>query len=116
MRQPSNSISASVSVRAGRVKLSVMPLDTSAVNSRAPLLSRFAKSFVCEDALKLNVGDTVTVKDFANLLRSGAREFTADVSSGIALNFTLPALTDTEAEILLDGCLINNYRRKAENA
>lgn len=83
---------------------------------RANLVNWGIVPFVCEDALKLNVGDTVTVKDFANLLRSGAREFTADVSSGIALNFTLPALTDTEAEILLDGCLINNYRRKAENA
>ena len=83
---------------------------------RANLVNWGIMPFVCEDALKLNVGDTVTVKDFASLLRDGAREFTAEVSSSITLTFTLPALTDTEAEILLDGCLINNYRRKAENA
>ena len=83
---------------------------------RANLVNWGIVPFVCEDALKLNVGDTVTVKEFASLLKDGVREFTAEVSGGLTLTFTLPALTDTEAEILLDGCLINNYRRKAENA
>ena len=78
---------------------------------RANLVNWGIVPFVCAQALSLNVGDKVEVKDFAAGLRAGEREFTALVNGKDTLTFTLPSLTEGEAEILLDGCLINHYRK-----
>ncbi len=78
---------------------------------RANLINWGIVPFICEDALKLNVGDAVTIESFASRLAAGVREFEATVNGVGTLTFTLPALTEAEAEILLDGCLINHYKK-----
>ena len=80
---------------------------------RANLINWGIVPFVCADALALEVGDRLLIKDFALKLKAGAREFDAIINGARTLKLTLPALTDGEAEILSDGCLINYYRRKA---
>lgn len=82
---------------------------------RANLVNWGIVPFVSEEALSLNVGDVVTVEGFAERLAAGETAFTAVISSGKQMKLSLPNLTESEREILLDGCLINLYRRKAEN-
>ncbi|MBR4429309.1 MAG: hydratase [Clostridia bacterium] len=68
--------------------------------------------FVSPDAVSLKVGDTVTVKGIKAALLGGRREFAASVNGGeSSIGLALPGLTDDELQILLDGCLINHYRR-----
>jgi len=81
---------------------------------RANLINWGIVPFICPDALSVNVGDVVEVKDFATRLENGEREFTALVNGSSALTLSLPLLTDGEAEILLDGCLINHYGKVLE--
>ena len=72
--------------------------------------------FICESALDLSLNDTVTIKDFANKLKNGDCVFEASISGEKTFALALPDLTESEREILLDGCLINSYRRKAVKA
>ena len=67
--------------------------------------------FVCADALRLNVGDQVELESFASRLLAGERSFTARVNNTWDLRLELPSLTKAEEEILLDGCLINHYKK-----
>ena len=78
---------------------------------RANLINWGIVPFVCGDALKLSVGDRVELADFASLLLNGKRSFTARINDQWDLQLTLPSLTEAEAEILLDGCLINHYKK-----
>ena len=83
---------------------------------RANLINWGIVPFVCPDALSLNVGDTVEIKGFLSALSAGQREFNALVNGQKALTLALPLLTEAEAEILIDGCLINHYRKGAFSA
>ncbi len=83
---------------------------------RANLINWGIVPFVCPDALDLSVGDTVEIKGFLPALMAGQREFSALVNGQKEMTLTLPLLTDAEAEILVDGCLINHYRKGASNA
>ncbi len=83
---------------------------------RANLINWGIVPFVSEEALNLNTGNTVVVSDFATKLQSGETDFIGCYADGKTIKLSLPNLTDSEREILLDGCLINSYRRKAENA
>ena len=76
---------------------------------RANLINWGIVPFICPDALSVQVGDEVVVEDFAAKLQSGAREFEAVINGERSLTLTLPLLSEGEAEILLDGCLINHY-------
>ena len=79
---------------------------------RANLINWGIVPFVCADALNLQLGDVLTIKDFAARLKNGETEFEAITDGGAYVSLSLPALTEVEREILLDGCLINHYRRK----
>ena len=60
------------------------------------------------------VGDVVLVKGARSLVESGAKTFPAVlVRDGAArdITLTMDALTDTEKQIVADGCLINYYKR-----
>ena len=80
---------------------------------RANLINWGIVPFVCEDALRLKVGDKIAITAFADKLMRGKTEFTATVNGKAEITLGLPMLTESEREILLDGCLINLYRRKA---
>ncbi len=80
---------------------------------RANLVNWGIVPFVSGEAVTLSTGDTVEIKDFRRLLNSGAREFTAVINGSRVMRLALPGLTQGEAEILTDGCLMNHYRRKA---
>ena len=79
---------------------------------RSNLINWGIVPFVCPEALSVNVGDNVVIKDFRAALLRGETEFTASVNDTRELKLSLPALSSGEAQILLDGCLINNYARK----
>ena len=66
-----------------------------------------------EEAIsRLKVGDVVSIPGIKAALLSGKREFTASVNGGEStIELALPGLTDDELEILMDGCLINHYRK-----
>ena len=83
---------------------------------RANLINWGIVPFVCEDALRLKVGDKIAITAFADKLMRGKTEFTATVNGKAEISLGLPMLTESEREILLDGCLINLYRRKAAKA
>ncbi len=68
--------------------------------------------FVSPSAVTLKVGDEVSVPGIKAGLMSGMRAFTAKVNGGEkSIELALPGLTDDELEILIDGCLINHYRK-----
>ena len=56
------------------------------------------------------------IDGFREKLMSGERLFTAEINGTDVITLSLPSLTDDEAEILMDGCLMNHYRKgvKAE--
>ena len=83
---------------------------------RANLINWGIVPFICDSALDLSLNDTVTIKDFANRLKNGDCVFEASISGEKTLALALPDITESEREILLDGCLINSYRRKAVKA
>ena len=58
------------------------------------------------------VGDYVYIKDIKSAIESGAKEFKATVLGDKKREITLKmdALTDSEKEIILKGCLINYYK------
>ncbi len=82
---------------------------------RANLVNWGIFPFVSEEAVSLRVGDQVSLPGLRGGLLAGEREFTAQVNGGErTIRLALPGLTDAELEILLDGCLINHYRKEAE--
>ena len=83
---------------------------------RANLINWGIVPFVSEEATKLNVGDEVVIAGFKNALENGERIFAALVNGEKTMTLALPNLTQSEAEILLDGCLMNHYRKEAEKA
>ena len=81
---------------------------------RANLVNWGIFPFVSADAVSLRVGDVVSLPGLRKALLAGEREFTATVNGSGAISLALPGLTDAELEILLDGCLINHYRKEAK--
>ena len=69
--------------------------------------------FVSPSAITLKVGDVVLIPGIKAELMSGRREFKAIVNGGEStIELALPGLTDDELEVLMDGCLINHYRKE----
>ncbi len=65
------------------------------------------------DSFEFEVGDVVIIKDVANALKEGNYNFDSVVVRGdkvIDVEVKMEAVTDTEKQILLDGCLINYYK------
>ena len=63
---------------------------------------------------EFELGDIVLVKGARALVESGAKVFPALLVRGGEIRditLTMDALTDTEKEIVADGCLINYYKR-----
>jgi len=83
---------------------------------RANLINWGIVPFVSEKAASLNVGDDVVIAGFRSALLNGEREFTAIINGNKKLPLSLNGLTEGEAEILTDGCLMNHYRKEAEKA
>ena len=81
---------------------------------RANLVNWGIVPFVSADALSLKLGDKITVNNFKSQLLSGKTEFTGKVNGENEIALSLPSITETEIEILVNGCLINTYaeRRK----
>ena len=81
---------------------------------RANLINWGIVPFICPDALSLCVGDRVVVKGFRDALLSGNTAFEGIVNGERTIALELPAMTPTERENLVNGCLINTYaeRRK----
>ncbi len=78
---------------------------------RANLINWGIVPFVCESAEAFHVGDEIAIDGFRQKLISGERTFTALVNGNEEIVLKLPLLTDAEAEILMDGCLMNHYRK-----
>ncbi len=81
---------------------------------RANLINWGIVPFVCESVDGFQKGDEIEIKGFREKLIRGEREFTALVSGKDQVTLSLPALTEKEAEILMDGCLMNHYRKGGE--
>ncbi|MBR3928693.1 MAG: hydratase [Clostridia bacterium] len=78
---------------------------------RANLINWGIVPFVCESIDGFKTGDEITIKGFKEKLISGERAFAAVVNGKDEIPLTLPLLTEAEAEILIDGCLMNHYRK-----
>jgi len=78
---------------------------------RANLINWGIVPFVCDCIGNFKTGDEITIDGFKEKLLSGERTFTAKINGTDAITLSLPLLTDDEAEILLDGCLMNHYRK-----
>ena len=67
--------------------------------------------FLC-DKEKFSVGDYIYIEDVKKGIKDGAKEFKAKVIGAKTRNIVLrlDALTDTEKEIIIKGCLINYYK------
>lgn len=65
----------------------------------------------CDNAYE--IGDTVVIKDVRERIKNCCEIKAILIRNGISKTITLSlgALTDTERRILLDGCLINYYKR-----
>ncbi len=60
-----------------------------------------------------NVGDYILIKDVKKKIKNGDLEFNAEIlNQNKKITLKLGELTDTEKEIILDGCLINYYKNK----
>jgi aconitate hydratase len=70
--------------------------------------------FTKKDAIDAKVGDYLYFDGIREAVASGATEVTATLVSGDTLTpvtLYLEALTKEDRDILLDGCLINYYKR-----
>ncbi len=65
------------------------------------------------DKNDFSVGDYIYIEDISKAIESGAKEFKAIVLGDKKREITLKmdALTDSEKEIILKGCLINYYKK-----
>ena len=71
--------------------------------------------FIFKDELKCEQGDYIFVKGIKKAIETKAQSVSAVIirkdgtKENISLNFA--PLSDIDRQIILDGCLINNYRR-----
>lgn len=67
--------------------------------------------FLIDEKPDLNPGDYIFIEGIRKMVESGAEEITAQVvGKDKKLKLRLPAMTEGERSIILDGCLINHYR------
>ena len=59
----------------------------------------------------LKIDDCIFIPNVRKLLESGAEEITAYVNDTREIKLFLPGLTEDERKIILEGCLMNYYRR-----
>ena len=78
---------------------------------RANLINWGIVPFVCDRVDQFEIGDEIVIEKFKEKLLSGERRFISFVNGKDVIVLSLPLLTDQEAEILVDGCLMNHYRK-----
>ena len=80
---------------------------------RSNLINWGLLPFIIDSETKksLKIDDSIFIPDIRSKLESGAEDITAYVNDTRKIKLSLPGLTETERRIILEGCLMNYYRR-----
>ena len=86
-------------------------IDYATKRYRSNLVNWGMIPFIIEEKPDLEPGDYLYIEGIRDMIESGDEKITAQVlGKDLTLQLSLPAMTDAERDIILDGCLINHYR------
>jgi len=87
-------------------------IDYATKRYRSNLVNWGMLPFTVPEKPLIEAGDHILIQGLRSALTAGKSSVIAkNISNGTEFELNLPGMTDEERQIILDGCLINNYRK-----